>query len=284
MHAAAVRLATATVLALVTVSCLSAGASAARLQAAPPQITLLAPAHGSTLVSSSESAAPPAFTWRIDWLQAPAAGLLIIQVRIAKDPGFTQIVSAANYSCTVQNLNCEPGGHRSNTVYSGLHYWRVSVVGDGEATSATWAFTAVKPADRDGDGVSDARDNCPAATNPRQTDTDEDRRGDVCDPDRQKPLVRALSGSARRGQTAFFSVQVGDNYREARLLAVLSYRGHPILRGAFRFHAVRWGPRTSFYSERPLSRSLPAGIYRLCVTAWDRAGNRASSCAPYRVR
>ncbi|MDF2753063.1 MAG: hypothetical protein K0S82_1446 [Gaiellaceae bacterium] len=29
---------------------------------------------------------------------------------------------------------------------------------------------------------------------------------------------------------------------------------------------------------------LSAGVYRLWITAWDRAGNRSQSCARYRVR
>lgn len=36
-------------------------------------------------------------------------------------------------------------------------------------------------ADKDGDGILDAEDNCPAAYNPDQTDSDGDGRGDACD-------------------------------------------------------------------------------------------------------
>jgi hypothetical protein len=38
-------------------------------------------------------------------------------------------------------------------------------------------------ADADGDGVSDAADNCPGASNPDQADSDGDGIGDACDPD-----------------------------------------------------------------------------------------------------
>jgi hypothetical protein len=38
-------------------------------------------------------------------------------------------------------------------------------------------------ADRDGDGVADAVDNCPTVPNPEQRDTDGDGVGDACDPD-----------------------------------------------------------------------------------------------------
>jgi hypothetical protein len=39
------------------------------------------------------------------------------------------------------------------------------------------------PLDSDGDGISDAEDNCPLAPNPDQADADHDGQGDVCDPD-----------------------------------------------------------------------------------------------------
>lgn len=38
-------------------------------------------------------------------------------------------------------------------------------------------------ADQDGDGIADINDNCPAAPNPDQLDTDNDGAGDVCDTD-----------------------------------------------------------------------------------------------------
>jgi MBG domain-containing protein/thrombospondin type 3 repeat protein len=37
--------------------------------------------------------------------------------------------------------------------------------------------------DADEDGIDDSNDNCPTASNPEQTDTDEDTQGDACDPD-----------------------------------------------------------------------------------------------------
>jgi thermitase len=44
------------------------------------------------------------------------------------------------------------------------------------------ASTSDLPPDSDGDGVSNASDNCPTAPNGGQTDADGDRVGDVCDP------------------------------------------------------------------------------------------------------
>lgn len=48
-------------------------------------------------------------------------------------------------------------------------------------------------ADRDGDGVGDAEDNCLDRANANQRDTDGDLRGDVCD---ECPLLRRTSGDA----------------------------------------------------------------------------------------
>ncbi len=51
---------------------------------------------------------------------------------------------------------------------------------------ATWTPSAppgAALADADGDGVPDARDNCLAAVNPSQRDSDGDRYGNACDPD-----------------------------------------------------------------------------------------------------
>ncbi|MFO0567641.1 MAG: thrombospondin type 3 repeat-containing protein [Polyangiaceae bacterium] len=39
------------------------------------------------------------------------------------------------------------------------------------------------PADKDGDGVGDETDNCPATANPGQLDTDDDGKGNLCDTD-----------------------------------------------------------------------------------------------------
>ena len=37
--------------------------------------------------------------------------------------------------------------------------------------------------DSEGDGVGNVCDNCPDARNPQQENNDDDRDGDVCDPD-----------------------------------------------------------------------------------------------------
>jgi hypothetical protein len=58
----------------------------------------------------------------------------------------------------------------------------------GVLTNGTFGYDNVvlaagkaEPADSDGDGVPDANDNCPNASNPDQADTDHDGLGNVCD-------------------------------------------------------------------------------------------------------
>jgi hypothetical protein len=88
----------------------------------------------------------------------------------------------------------------------------------------------------------------------------------------------------RRGARVGQSARVEDDSGESRLDARLTYRGVPVVEGKAGFTPVTWGTRRGIRSTRPLSRRVTPGVYRLCVTAWDRAGNRGQSCARYRVR
>jgi hypothetical protein len=177
---------------------------------------------------------------------------VLLTVRVASDPGLTLNAVENTFACTVRSASCR-SSFRANRLYAGRYYWRVTLSGAARAASPTWSFVGV-------------------------------RRGGPTGADRAKPRVRALRGVAQRGQTAFFAARVADDSGFVRLRATLMRRGRELARASSAFRPVGWSRRQTLFSNRPLSRGLAAGAYRLCVTAWDRAGNAARGCAPYRVR
>ncbi len=257
--------------------------NAAEAETVPPQITLLAPVNGGTIVNPLPGVETnPTFKWRIDWPEAPTAQVLITMT-LASDPALTQNVSLNNKMCPAATPSCWTE-YSPPARYKGKYYWRVNIITPVAASSETWSFSGVNPPDRDADGVADAIDNCPAKKNTNQADEDRNHHGDVCDRDRTRPHVRALTGTATRGNVAVFRATVSDNYHSLRLSATLSYRGRLVLHGKFPFAGTEGNETIRFYSQSTLSRRLPAGSYRLCVTAWDQAGNQGRGCAAYRVR
>ena len=216
-----------------------------------PVITLLTPANGAT-VYSSVSTKYPTFTWRITW-DTPADTTLMFEA--AADPSFSQNLETETHFCPASNVACwtsfQP--HRVwGPPYGSVWYWRVGMTtSSGIVYSQTFKFTAKNP---------------PPV------------------PDRTKPRVKAYSGSARRGQRAIISVRVGDNSGVARLRVTLSWQGHAVVYGIFGWRPVAWAVPRTFFTKQALPRYLPAGKYSACVKAWDRAGNHASSCAPYHIR
>jgi hypothetical protein len=221
--------------------------------AAGADVALLTPANGATIAHSGELGSAPTFGWRIDWRDAPAGGSVVIVLRTASDPALTLNAVENTFSCRVRDANCTTS-FRPNRVYAGRYYWRVTVGGAVRAASETWSFTGIE------------------------------RGGGTTAPDRAKPRVRALAGTAKRGQTAFFSAKVGDDSGVVRLRATLVRRGHEVARGAGAFRPVTWANKVTLYSRRPLARAIARGAYAFCVTAWDRAGHAARDCAPYTVR
>jgi hypothetical protein len=153
-------------------------------------------------------------------------------------------------NCPAGNMNCWTTFRPSSSPV-GRHYWRLSVTGAVTATSRTWMFLSVAP-----------------------------RAG----ADRARPRVRAYPGAARRGRKAVFVARVADDRGQARMRVDLAYRNQLVFRTMTLLKPVRWSVRQRFDSRAPLARSLAPGPYRLCVTAWDRTGNEARSCAVYRVR
>jgi hypothetical protein len=221
--------------------------------AAGAEVALLTPVNGATIVHTGELGSAPTFGWRIDWRDAPAGGSVVIVLRTASDPALTLNAVENTFSCRVRDANCTTS-FRPNRVYAGRYYWRVTVVGAVRAASETWSFTGIE------------------------------RGGGTTTPDRAKPRVRALAGTAKRGQTAFFSAKVGDDSGVVRLRATLVRDGHEVARGAAAFRPVAWANKVTLYSRRPLARAIARGAYALCMTAWDRAGHAARDCAPYTVR
>jgi hypothetical protein len=227
-------------------------ASAGGSRAAGAEVVLVTPADGATVLTSAALGSGPTFGWRIDWGDAPPGGTVVMTIRTATDPALTENAAENTFSCQARSAGCLTH-FRPNRVYSGRYYWRVTVSGAIAATSRTWSFVGI-------------------------------RRGDGAGPDRVKPRVRALAGVAQRGQTAFFSAQAGDDRGTVRLRAALTRAGHELARATAPFRAVAWGRPQTLFSNRPLPRGLARGVYRVCVTAWDRAGNSVRSCAPYRLR
>jgi hypothetical protein len=224
---------------------LLAGFASTAFAAPPPAtVTLLAPGNG-ILVEGA-----PTFRWRIDGAQPAAAGTVTVTHRVATDVGLTQNVTTTSRSCSAQNVNCWTSVAVGRS-YRGPHYWQVSVTGALTATSRTWMFQGVAARLR---------------------------------PDRQRPRVRAYRGSAARGRKAVFVARVADDRGEARMRVDLAYRNQLVFRAMTLLKPVRWSVRQRFDSRVPLPRSLHPGPYRLCVTAWDRTGNHAKSCARYSVR
>lgn len=191
----------------------------------------------------------PTFRWRIDSPQ-PVAGTVTVTHRVATDIALTQNVTTTSRTCPGQNLNCWTSVAPART-YRGPQYWQVSVTGALAAASRTWMFQRVAPR---------------------------------LELDRQRPRVLAYRGAATRGRKAVFVARVSDNRREARMRVDLLYRNQLVFRAMTLLKPVRWNVRQRFDSRVPLSRSLAPGPYRLCVTAWDRTGNRAGSCARYAIR
>jgi Thrombospondin type 3 repeat len=270
------------ILLLVAVSALVGGAAETRAEGSVPTVTLLAPANGSTVVNAAGTEYPT-FRWQISWEGAPPM-TMVYSLEYATDPGFADAQTMTNFSCRTDALaSCQTSirPQQDWARHSGSWYWRIRVIAPVQLTTGAWSFRAVRPADRDRDGVPDSDDNCPAKANPRQDDYERDGKGDACQPDRTAPRVRALPGTGRRGLTAFFDVRSKDNRGYVRLRLVVLYKGRTLLHGNSPFIVRNWGKET-FHSVRPIPRALPAGTYRFCATAWDKRGNRARSCAPYR--
>jgi hypothetical protein len=227
------------------------GVAAAPAQVAQPTITLLAPGNGSLAEGAPSAPGAVTFSWRIDWPKTPTSGTVTVVHRLAADQALTQKVTTTSRSCPAQDVGCWTSVRPSRLYAAGRHYWQVSVTGAATATSPTWMFQSV-------------------AARPK--------------PDRVRPRVRAYPGAVTRGRKAIFVARVADDRGEARMQVDFMYRNQLVVRAMTLLKPVRWTVRQRFDSRVRIPRTFAAGMYRLCVTAWDRTGNRAKSCTAYRVR
>jgi hypothetical protein len=230
---------------LFTAALLPGGAGAGSDQGPAARVVLVSPANGALIQRSHV-----AFVWRVDLPRPITSGAVEVSHRYASDRAMTQQVSTTTRTCPATDVNCWTTHRPRETLY-GRYYWQVTLSGAVQASSTTHLLSVAGPRDA---------------------------------LDRRRPSVRALGGSASRGRRALFLARVGDNSGEARLDAQLTHRGVPVVEGKAGFAPAAWLARRGIRSTRPLSRRLSAGAYLLCVTAWDRAGNRSQSCARYRVR
>jgi hypothetical protein len=228
------------------------GSAAAPAQVGRPTVALLAPGNGALLEGAASTAASVTFTWRVDGLPTNVAGgNVTVTHRIGTDPTFTTGVTTTSQTCPAQNVNCWASATPKRSYAVGRYFWQVTLSGAVSATSPTWLFLA-------------------AAARPK--------------PDRARPKVQAFAGSAKRGKRAFFVARVGDDHGEARMQVELLYRHQLVFRAMTLLRPVRWTVKQRFDSRVRLPRTMPPGRYRFCLTAWDRTGNHAASCARYTVR
>lgn len=220
----------------------------AKPAAAAPTITLLAPSNGSTVTVKPDGYIT--YKWQISWPDAPPQGTVITDWQLSTDPYFGpgQVVGSEAQSCSAQNYACWTSWTPPRAYgppYGKTYYWRVTFNGVVSAVSSFKVLLA---------------------------------------PDLVKPRVRAFGGTAKRGTTAHFGAQVADDRGPVRYRVTLEYRGRPVMARSFPYLQSVWTAPLDFYTARPLPMWMPRGRYQFCISAWDKAGNRARSCALYRIR
>ena len=232
-------------LAVSAVSAVALTLGAAGSASAAPTVALLTPASGSAITLKPGTYVT--YRWLPVWPDAPKKGTVAVSWQLSTDPGFGagQIAGTEIHTCPARNYNCWTAATPARAYGAQTYYWRVKL---GDVYSDVGSFT-------------------------------------VKIPDHAKPRVRAVSGNARRGKRAHFAVRAADDRGEVRYRATLLWRGgYTVLARSFPF--VRDGlGQAARLLERPAPPDpAPPWSLPFCVKAWDRAGNHAKNCAPYRIR
>jgi hypothetical protein len=232
-------------LAVSAAACIALALGMAGSAAAAQTVVLLTPADASAVTLKPNTYVT--YRWLVSWPDAPKKGTVTTSWQLSTDPGFGtgKIVGTEVHTCPVRSYNCWTAFTPSRVYGSQTFYWRVKF---GDVYSDVSSFK-------------------------------------VKIPDRIKPRVRALSGNARHGQRAHFALRAADDRGEVRYRATLLWRGgYTVLARSFPFVRTAWAKPLAFSSARRLPTRLRSGRYVFCAKAWDRAGNHARNCAPYRIR
>jgi len=158
-------------------------------------------------VSSAVAAPGQAVDVRVDAEDVPSGGAGAFVVDIVYSPAIARATACQptpgflcndHYSPTsVRCAGFDPFGRAGSFDLCSIQFQAVGAAGQCTALDPTvgefldvdggpLAYTVSNGTicmDVDGDGVADNDDNCPAVTNPQQTDTDGDGQGDACDQD-----------------------------------------------------------------------------------------------------
>src|ERR1051326_7493533 len=248
---------------------LAVAGPAAASRAAAPVITLLSPANGASVASSTTVF--PTFKWQIQW-DAPEN--TVVSFESASDPSFTQSHTVNNFPCGAGNVNCSDTfqPHTYWAGYAGVWYWRVSVTTSaGIVYSPTFTFTAKAPPpppDSDHDGIADGQDNCPSVPTPDQRDSNHDGKGDACQADHVPPRVSVTPGSGHRGQRLYIRGYVGDDRGRIRVRVWVSFQSHLLAKHLTGWSSALPGTPSTFYTVNPIPARYPSGIYRACMKVW----------------
>ncbi len=123
---------------------------------------------------------PFSFQGATVWYQiTPTQTMLLEATTMGSNyPTTLSVYTGARGALTQLGCSASPPPVLDFTAVAGQTYYiMVGSVGDGGDLS----FQLQTPVDTDGDGVGDARDNCPLTPNPDQLDSDFDGRGNSCD-------------------------------------------------------------------------------------------------------